>query len=189
MLVNWRSSKGSPTPPDNKRTKDHVPPKGFFAEPYPPNLLSVYSCRKCNGGKSNDEEILRLLLTVGVDQDSEAARVYEEKALWGTVHGRHHVRRIAEIFSNAKKTELWRNGTFQTVYKAGVPLELVNAVCSNIVRGVIACYNPLLETHELQVSAYLVSEITHLEVLLTLQDIKKSKCQRANQPFPPCTLH
>jgi hypothetical protein len=36
-------------------SKDHVPPKCFFSEPYPPNLITVPSCESCN--KRFDEEI------------------------------------------------------------------------------------------------------------------------------------
>jgi hypothetical protein len=38
-------------------TKDHVPPRTAFAEPYPANLITVEACSLCNGGTSAlDEE-------------------------------------------------------------------------------------------------------------------------------------
>jgi hypothetical protein len=37
-------------------TKDHVVPRCFLEKPFPPNLLTVPSCRKCNLGYSKDEE-------------------------------------------------------------------------------------------------------------------------------------
>lgn len=42
--------------------KDHVPPKEFLRQPYPPNLLTVRSCLGCNNGASRDEEYFRLMI-------------------------------------------------------------------------------------------------------------------------------
>lgn len=37
-------------------TDDHVPPKSFFPQPRPSNLITVPSCNKCNGGAGKDED-------------------------------------------------------------------------------------------------------------------------------------
>ncbi len=37
-------------------TSDHVIPRCLLEKPYPPNLLTVPSCRDCNAGFSQDEE-------------------------------------------------------------------------------------------------------------------------------------
>jgi len=37
-------------------TKDHVVPRCLLEKPFPPNLLTVPSCKKCNEGYSKDEE-------------------------------------------------------------------------------------------------------------------------------------
>lgn len=37
-------------------TKDHVIPRCMLEEPYPPNIPTVYSCRACNEGFSQDEQ-------------------------------------------------------------------------------------------------------------------------------------
>jgi hypothetical protein len=41
---------------------EHVPSKGLFRKPYPPNLWTVPACRLCNTSFSKDEEYFRLLL-------------------------------------------------------------------------------------------------------------------------------
>ncbi|HEY2329339.1 MAG TPA: hypothetical protein VGI63_05955 [Verrucomicrobiae bacterium] len=43
----------------NSITPDHVPPKGFFPEPRPSNLITVPCCAKCNNGFSKDDEAVR----------------------------------------------------------------------------------------------------------------------------------
>ncbi len=40
-------------------TKDHVPPKGFFPEPRPSDLITVPSCVECNKDKEKDEDYFR----------------------------------------------------------------------------------------------------------------------------------
>jgi hypothetical protein len=41
---------------------EHVPSKGLFRKPYPPNLWTVPACRECNNSFAKDEEYFRLLL-------------------------------------------------------------------------------------------------------------------------------
>lgn len=38
-------------------TRDHVPPKSFFPQPRPANLITVPACSECNGGFSKDEDL------------------------------------------------------------------------------------------------------------------------------------
>lgn len=44
-------------------TKDHVPPKSFFAKPWPSNLITVPSCDDCNGKYGKDDERIRNIIT------------------------------------------------------------------------------------------------------------------------------
>lgn len=43
-------------------TRDHIPPKCFFPEPRPVNLITVSCCRTCNQSYSEDDEANRLWL-------------------------------------------------------------------------------------------------------------------------------
>ena len=40
-------------------TKDHVPPKGFFPQPRPLDMITVPSCVECNEGTQEDEDYFR----------------------------------------------------------------------------------------------------------------------------------
>lgn len=42
-----------------KITRDHVPPKGFFPEPKPTDLITVPSCSDCNKDTEKDEDYFR----------------------------------------------------------------------------------------------------------------------------------
>lgn len=43
-------------------TRDHIPTRGLLNKPYPNNLMTVPSCKKCNNSFSKDEEYLIILL-------------------------------------------------------------------------------------------------------------------------------
>ena len=43
-------------------THDHVPPDNLFPSPKPSELITVPSCRKCNGGSSEDDTYFRDML-------------------------------------------------------------------------------------------------------------------------------
>jgi hypothetical protein len=44
------------------KTRDHVPPKSFFAKPRPSNLITVPSCYDCNREYGKDDERIRNLI-------------------------------------------------------------------------------------------------------------------------------
>jgi hypothetical protein len=49
------------TPAD---TVDHIPPKLFFAAPYPDNLLTVPACKACNKSFQTDDEYTRFIVSI-----------------------------------------------------------------------------------------------------------------------------
>ena len=50
-------------------THDHVPPRSLFSKPRPSDLITVPSCRPCNGGASKDDEYFRLMIQLGIDRE------------------------------------------------------------------------------------------------------------------------
>ena len=54
-------------------TRDHVPPKGLFAEPRPQNLITVPACKECNGGANLDDEFMqRFAMAQGTETNEDA---------------------------------------------------------------------------------------------------------------------
>ncbi len=58
-------------------TKDHVPPKCLIRNPYPVNLLTVPSCKKCNNSFSPDEEYFRLVMVGLLCHTDEAELLFD----------------------------------------------------------------------------------------------------------------
>lgn len=59
------------------KTNDHVPPKSFFPQPRPSNLITVPSCHKCNSGAGKDEDYF-----LATFMFSEAGITDAGKILW-----------------------------------------------------------------------------------------------------------
>lgn len=66
---------GSPNP----TTKDHIPPKGFFPEPRPTNLITVPCCESCNNGFSLDDDAMRAWFCMGLGHSAAADWIIEHK--------------------------------------------------------------------------------------------------------------
>src|SRR5262245_49333630 len=78
-------------------TDDHIPPRNLYPDPPPDNLITVPSCRPCNGGTSKDDEYFRLCLTRREDLKGHPAR----DAVWPAVLrslGRPEARGFARAF-------------------------------------------------------------------------------------------
>jgi hypothetical protein len=62
-----------------------VPPKGFFPEPRPSNLITLPCCLACNQSYSGDDEIMRVWFSMGLGHTKAAEQIIEEKVLPGTL--------------------------------------------------------------------------------------------------------
>jgi hypothetical protein len=60
-------------------TRDHIPPKGLFAEPRPNNLITVPACGTCNQGTSEDDEFLQRLSWFNGSECSQDANQVSQK--------------------------------------------------------------------------------------------------------------
>jgi hypothetical protein len=64
--------------PQKGTTNDHVIPRCLLEKPYPPNLLTVPSCRKCNAGFKQDEEYFLAVMAKSGFLPSLMAKVDED---------------------------------------------------------------------------------------------------------------
>lgn len=68
----------------NPTTKDHVPPKGFFPEPRPSNLITLPCCEDCNSSYALDDDAARAWLSIGLGHSPAADWIIENKVFPGT---------------------------------------------------------------------------------------------------------
>jgi hypothetical protein len=78
-------------------TRDHVPPRGIFAEPRPRDLITVPACLFCNHGYSKEDEAFRVYLSLHVGSDTQTTRnLWKDQALGTLKHNRRLRRTILE---------------------------------------------------------------------------------------------
>jgi hypothetical protein len=64
-------------------TNDHVPPKGFFPEPRPSNLITVPCCSRCNNSFSKDDEAVRTWLCAIIGSTPAGEWILQNKVVPG----------------------------------------------------------------------------------------------------------
>jgi hypothetical protein len=88
---------------DKDLTRDHVPPRLFFAKPYPINLVTIPACHDCNQSFQANDEYTRYM--VGTDMRS--------------LKNRHAQSKLPDIIRSLQKTPAARFTTYlrnQTEY-------------------------------------------------------------------------
>jgi len=78
-------------------TRDHVPPKGIFAEPRPSDLVTVPACEACNADGSKYDESFRVHLSLDVGTEVPATqRLRTDGAMRTMARNRKLTRQILE---------------------------------------------------------------------------------------------
>lgn len=61
-------------------TRDHIFPKNLFPRPLPSHLLTAPSCGECNNSLSDDEELFRAFVALGVAYETSSGyRIWTER--------------------------------------------------------------------------------------------------------------
>ena len=67
---------------ENKLTREHIPPKGIFLPPRPPNTITVFSCEKCNHDTKLDDEYFRFWVASGAcSPKTQLGKLWEDKVV------------------------------------------------------------------------------------------------------------
>jgi hypothetical protein len=80
---------------EKKLTVDHVPPKLFLEQPFPPNLLTVPACADCNSSFKADDEYTRTILALDIRANWNNAAQFNLPAIVRSLQ-----RRNAQGFAN-----------------------------------------------------------------------------------------
>lgn len=117
-------------------TRDHIPPVSLFPKPRPSNLVTVPSCRKCNGGASMDDEYFRLNLSIRHSAKKPLSKSVADAALRGL--GRDQHTRFRKIFFQGVREVDIKTPSGISVERSGtyhVDLARLDKVVMRIVRG------------------------------------------------------
>lgn len=117
-------------------TRDHIPPKALFPQPRP-TLITVPSCRACNGNASRDDEYLKVMATL---RDDLASDPNVQRLIPGVLRGlaRPQALRLARsIVSTAKEVEIQTASGLSVGKGVGYDVDLVvlDRVMARTVKG------------------------------------------------------
>jgi hypothetical protein len=89
-------------------TRDHVPPKGIFAEPRPSDLVTVPACEACNADGSKYDETFRVHLSLQVGTETPATQRLRTNGATRTVASNRKLRR--QVLESLEPTYLTTRG-------------------------------------------------------------------------------
>jgi hypothetical protein len=158
-------------------TADHVPPKGLFAKPLPKDLVTVPSCRPCNGDAAPDDEYFRTVMVLRWD-------VYERSDAAGAVQRamRALVRPRGEGFRNGLLNKLTEIPVFGddgakvgSIRQLDVDMRRVRRVVERIVRGLYYHHKGVRLPPECRVTVNSLESFESLDVdgVTTLSDLTR----------------
>lgn len=144
-----------------------MPPRCFFPDPKPDNLITVPCCRDCNNGKSKDDEAVRAFFAAATDCSPAGRTIWAEKVIGGTV--KHSPAFLEEMLSRVREAEVRNAGRRELLPALVVPDERVNPFVTRVAKGLLTAFYPELDygNHVFDVR-FLVPSQTTLENLAPL---------------------
>jgi hypothetical protein len=147
------------------KSRDHIPPRCLFKKPRP-NLITVPSCEECNHSASQDDEYLRLILSLRHDAH-EHSDVHE---VWPTV--RKSLKRSEamgfrrSLIKTIRIAELRTNAGLH-IGKAAVydaDLSRLNRVVERIMKGLFFYHRGKRLPDDLRANVYALDGFTQSDV-------------------------
>jgi len=118
-------------------TRDHVPPKGLFPPPRPPDLITVPICGRCNRGTPREDEYFRNMVAMHVNAADHPAAQAVLPSIWRSLE-RPQARGLrTDLISHMQ--EVARMSPFGlyagTMLRVDIDMNRIHAVAERITRG------------------------------------------------------
>jgi len=123
----------------NPATKDHLPPKGFFPDPKPANLITIPCCNSCNHSFSADDEAFRVFLSSAECLSPAGKWVQENKSFKGTLARSPKFR---QCIASSMGTRL-RDG--QLVDTLSFPRKRAHQFLTRLTKGLLTKFYPSVD--------------------------------------------
>lgn len=128
-------------------TRDHVPPKGFFNDPKPDNLITVPCCEACNRSYAKDDEAFRFFVSVAEGISPAGRWVQENKSLKNTLKNNP---KLVEHIKSSMGTVLRAGRLVDTL---SIPADRGNRFLVKLTKGLLAHYYPNIDRNALEYRA------------------------------------
>jgi hypothetical protein len=63
---------------DSNYTRDHIPPRGIFAQPLPDNLITVPCCKRENNDNHKADEVFRTLMAMAYKRNPAGDKIWQK---------------------------------------------------------------------------------------------------------------
>jgi hypothetical protein len=125
----------------NSITDDHVPPKGFFPEPRPSNLITVPCCVQCNNAFSKDDEAVRTWFCAAIGATPAGEWILKNKVVRGIMTRSPAFRET--LLNSMQDTKLLsEEGGLIDVVSFSMETSRVERFALRVVKGLLSFYYP-----------------------------------------------
>lgn len=154
----------------NPTTKDHVPPRGFFPEPRPADLITLPCCQDCNSSFSLDDEAVRVWFSMGIGHSDAAEWIIQNKVFPGTLsRSSAFLSEILKSMEDAIITD--EDGQPMEVVKYSMDRERAERFVIRVAKGLLRHYFPDYDASADRWSAIFMGlQRDHLALIEPLRD-------------------
>lgn len=134
-------------------TRDHVPPKGVFASPFPSDMITVPACRPCHATTSKDDVHFRDVLLSAAQLEHEPRAMRAREAVLRSLARSEQERYSATYVKTMVDVDVVSPGGIWIARHPGIPLTpRIGRVVARIARGLYwrEFGTPLPPTHEIK---------------------------------------
>jgi hypothetical protein len=125
----------------NASTNDHIPPKGFFPEPRPSNLITIPCCLRCNNDFSKDDEAVRTWFSASIGATPAGEWILKNKVAPG-IMTRSPAFRETLLNSMQNTKLLTEESGLIDVVSYSIDSSRIERFVIRIVKGLLSFYYP-----------------------------------------------
>jgi RNA polymerase subunit RPABC4/transcription elongation factor Spt4 len=116
-------------------SKEHVVPDCLFADPKPPNLMTVKACRTCNSRFSDDEELFMMWLLAGPPGEGDVGKMLWAQKIDRTLDAKPALMQL--LLSNTKPVNVITSTGIHL--GPGMAIEIEEARKAAVLEKIVRC--------------------------------------------------
>lgn len=121
-------------------TDDHIPPKGFFPEPRPADLITVRCCLACNMSYQLDDEAFRVWAASLMGRSPAGDWIWQQKVVGSSFARSPKLK--ANVVKHLSKLPVQTPGGVIQMYGISIPIPRANRFLIRLAKGMLAKFSP-----------------------------------------------
>jgi hypothetical protein len=120
-------------------TNDHIPPRGFFPEERRENLIVAPLCESCHRKLSDDDEAMRLWLSLSAGASKSGKWIAKHEAMPNLLK---KPKLLAQVKKHIRHTFVFENAQFRDADEITMPQARVKPFIRRITKGLLYTFQP-----------------------------------------------